>query len=134
MPVLVSNKYDEDPFQNGRATLETPFSHYMSMGNVLGRPIPKGVSGLIWLNFKFVPDFMPVLIMYKFDEDRIKTKALAWRHCFPCYKSMGAICCHGNQSFDGICPKYLCSLSPTPVMLHIKFDKDCPTGLRDIQV
>ena len=47
---------------------------------------------------------------------------------------MGAFCCHGNQSFDLICPKTLCSLSPTPVMLHIKFDQDWPTGFRDIQV
>ena len=47
---------------------------------------------------------------------------------------MGAFCCHGNQSFDPICPKTLCSLSPTPVMLHIKFDQDWPTGFRDIQV
>ena len=31
-------------------------------------------------------------------------------------------------------PKTLCSLSPTPMMLHIKFDQDWPTGLRDIQV
>ena len=30
--------------------------------------------------------------------------------------------------------KTLCSLSPTPVMLHIKFDQDWPTGFRDIQV
>ena len=33
-----------------------------------------------------------------------------------------------------ICPKTSCSLSPTPVMLHIKFDQDWPTGFRDIQV
>ena len=33
-----------------------------------------------------------------------------------------------------ICPKTLCSLSPTPMMLHIKFDQDWPTGFRDIQV
>ena len=46
---------------------------------------------------------------------------------------MGAFCCHGNQSFNPICPKTLCSLSPTPVMLHIKFDQDWPTGFRDIQ-
>ena len=26
---------------------------------------------------------------------------------------MGAFCCHGNQRFDPICPKTLCSLSPT---------------------
>ena len=47
---------------------------------------------------------------------------------------MGAFCCHGHQSFDPICPKTLCSLSPTPMMLHIKFDHDWPTGFRDIQV
>ena len=33
-----------------------------------------------------------------------------------------------------ICPKTLCSLSPTPMMLHIKFDQDWPLGFRDIQV
>ena len=33
-----------------------------------------------------------------------------------------------------ICPKTLCRLSPTPMMLHIKFDQDWPTGFRDIQV
>ena len=63
-----------------------------------------------------------------------KTTEKRWRHPFPHYKSMGAFCCHGNQSFDPIFPKTLCSLSPTPVMLHIKFDKDWPTGFRDIQV
>ena len=63
-----------------------------------------------------------------------KTTEKRWRHRFPHYKSMGAFCCHGNQSFDPIFPKTLCSLSPTPVMLHIKFDQDWPTGFRDIQV
>ena len=59
---------------------------------------------------------------------RIGSKATEkrWRHRFPHYKSMGAFCCHGNQSFYPICPKTLCSLSPTPVMLHIKFDQDWP--------
>ena len=57
-----------------------------------------------------------------------------WRHRFPHYKSMGPFYCHGNQSFDPICPKILCSLSPTPMMLHIKFDQDWPIGFRDIQV
>ena len=32
------------------------------------------------------------------------------------------------------CPNTLCSLSLTPMMLHIKFDQDWPTGFRDIQV
>ena len=67
---------------------------------------------------------------------RIGSKAnkKRWRHRFPHCKSMGAFCCHGNQSFYPICPKTLCSLSPTPVMLHIKFDQDWPTDFRDIQV
>ena len=67
---------------------------------------------------------------------RIGSKATEkrWRHHFPHYKSMGVFCCHGHQSFDPICLKTLCSLSPLPVMLHIKFDQDWPTGLRDIQV
>ena len=29
---------------------------------------------------------------------------------------------------------YACILFPTPFMLHIKFDQDWPTGLRDIHV
>ena len=63
-----------------------------------------------------------------------KTTEKRWRHHFPQYKSMGAFCCHGNQSFDPICPKTLCSFSPIQMMLHIKFDQDWPTGFRDIQV
>ena len=65
---------------------------------------------------------------------RSKTTEKRWRHRFSHYKSMGAFCCHGNQSFDLICPKTLCSLSPTPVMLHIKIDLGWPAGFRDIQV
>ena len=63
-----------------------------------------------------------------------KTIKKRWRHHFPHYKSMGAFCCHGKQNFDPICPKLLCSLSPNPMMLHIKFDQDWLTGFRDIQV
>ena len=55
-----------------------------------------------------------------------------WQQHFPHYKSMGAFCYHGNQGFDPICPKTLCSLSPTPMMRHIKFDQDWLTGFRDV--
>ena len=65
---------------------------------------------------------------------RSKTTKKRWRHHFPHFKSTGAFCCHGNQSFDPICPKTLCSLSPCPMMLHIKFDQDKLTGFRGIQV
>ena len=64
----------------------------------------------------------------------LKTPEKRWRHHFPHYKSMGAFCCHENQSFDPVCPKTLCSLSPTPMMLHITIDQDWPTCFRDIQV
>ena len=55
-----------------------------------------------------------------------KTTEKRWRHRFPHYKSMGAFCRNGNQN--------LMQPSPTPVMLHKKFDRDRPTGFRDIQV
>ena len=63
-----------------------------------------------------------------------KTTEKRWRHHFPHYKSLGAFCRHGNQSFDPIFPQTLCSLSLTPIMLHIKFDQVWPTGFRNIQV
>ena len=51
---------------------------------------------------------------------------------FSHYKSMGAICCHGNQNSNRISHKILCSLSPNLLMLHLKFDQDWPSGTRDI--
>ena len=35
MPVLVINNFDDDLIKNERASMETPFSHYKSMGNFL---------------------------------------------------------------------------------------------------
>ena len=77
---------------------------------------------------------MHVLVSWKYKKDLIKNNRKRWSHHFPHYKSMGDFWCHRNQCFDSICPKDLCSLSPTPVTLHIKFDKDWQTGFRDIQV
>ena len=99
------------------------------------------VGGSIWPKFELVRDFMHVLVTRKYKKDRIKKKTKKKKKTrkggdiiFPHYKSVGTFCCHGNQSFDPICPKTLCSLSPTPMMLHIQFDKDRPAGFRDIQV
>ena len=67
---------------------------------------------------------------------RIRSKALekmCWRR-FSHYNSMGAICCHGNQSSDPIWVKTYWSLSPTLMMLLIKFHFNWPTGCRDIHV
>ena len=95
------------------------------------------VSGPIWPKFEFVRDFMHVLVTsLPASIKRIgsKTTKKRWRHRFPHFTSMGAFCCYENQHFDPICPKTLCNLSPTLMMLHIKFDQHWPTGLRDIQV
>ena len=35
MPVLVISNFDDDSIKNERASTETPFSFYKSMGNVL---------------------------------------------------------------------------------------------------
>ena len=35
MPVLVTSKFDDDSIKNEWASMETPFSHYKSMGNFL---------------------------------------------------------------------------------------------------
>ena len=63
----------------------------------------------------------------------LKTTKKMRRHHFPHYESTGAFCCHGNQRFDPIYSKTFCRLSPTPMMLHIKFDQDWPNGLREFK-
>ena len=119
MPVLVTNNFDDDSIKNERASMETPFFHYRSMGFFRrSKAANSVVSGPIWPKFELVRETM---------ENR-------WRHHFPHYKSVGDFCCHGKQSFDLICPKTLCSLVPTPKMLHIQFDQDWPTGISAIQV
>ena len=35
MPVLVTSNFDDDSIKNERASMETAFSHYKSMANVL---------------------------------------------------------------------------------------------------
>ena len=35
MPVLVTSNFDDDSIKNEQASMETPFSHYKSMGNCL---------------------------------------------------------------------------------------------------
>ena len=35
MPVLVTSNFDDDSIKYEQASMETPFSHYKSMGNFL---------------------------------------------------------------------------------------------------
>ena len=133
MAVLVTSKFDKDPIKNEQVSLETPFSHYKSMGkfsDAQGQLAPLSVvrSGRNSKSSKILcMSSLPASIK----RIRSKTTEKRCRHRFPHYKSMGAFCCHGNLSFDPICPKTLCNLSPT--LLHIKFDQHWPTGLRVIQ-
>ena len=33
MPILLTSNFDDDSIKNDRASMETPFSYYKSMGN-----------------------------------------------------------------------------------------------------
>ena len=136
MPVLDTSNIDDDSIKNEQASMETPFSHYKSIGNFLdaqGQLTPWSV-----IRSGQNSNTSEILCMSSLPASikRIGSKATEKRsrHHFPHCKSMGAFCCHGHQSFDPICIKTLCILSLPPVMLHIKFDQDWPIGLRDIQV
>ena len=112
------------------------FSHYKSMGifpDPQGQLTPQSLvrsspisnsSEMLWV-------FSLPASMKKI---RSKMKALESSQHFPHYNPIGVIRCHGHQSSDPIWPKNLCSLSPTPMMLQIKFCYDWPTGCLDIQV
>ena len=45
------------------------------------------------------------LVTCKYKKDRIISNREKVETPFPHYKSMGAFCCHGHQSFDPICLK-----------------------------
>ena len=73
MPVLITSNFDDDSIKKERARMETPFSHYKSMGNVLdaqGQQTPKSV--VQWPKFEPIQDFMHVLVTCKYKKDRIK--------------------------------------------------------------
>ena len=138
MPVQVTSKFDEDPIKNER-TWRLPFSHYKSMGNfsdVQGQQITDKsiVSGPIWPKFELVRDFMHVLVTCKYKKNQIKNNREKMETLFSPLSQWAISVAMEIKSFDPICPKTLCNLSPTPMMLQIKFDQHWPAGLRDIQV
>ena len=110
--------FDDDSVKNERASMETPFSHCKSMEIFRrSRAANSVVRCRIWPKFDLVRDIMHVLVTCKYKKDRIKSNQEMWRHHFPHYKSIGAFCCHGHQSFYPICLETLCSFSPSPVVL-----------------
>ena len=91
-------------------------------------------NGPIWPQFELIRDLYLSSLPSSLKQICPKTTEKRWIHRLPHYKSMCAVCCHVNHSFDSICPKTLCSLSPIPMVLQIQLYQDWPTGLRDIQV
>ena len=85
IPALVTTWFDEDPIKDECASLETPFSHYKSMGNFLdtqGHLTPKGVvrsSGNLKLSEILCLSSSSASLM----KIESKLKTLVWRHCFP---------------------------------------------------
>ena len=74
MPVLVTNNFDDDSIKNEQASMETPFSHYKSMGFFRrSRAANSVVSGPIWLKFELVRDFMHLLVTCKYKKDRMNS-------------------------------------------------------------
>ena len=112
------------------------FSHYRSMGifpDAQGQLTHKSLVGSCRISNPFEILWLS-LLPARIKKNKSKMQELEWSQDFPHYNPMGAICCHGNQSSDPILLKTLCSQSPTPMMLLMKFDYDWLAGFRDIHV
>ena len=133
MAVLVTSKVDEDPIKMNELAWRHHFP-IISLWEIFRRS--RAANSIVQSGQKSNSSEILCMSSLLASIKRIgsKTTEKRWRHRFPHYKSMGAFCCHGNQSFNPICPKTLGNLSPTLIMLHIKIDQHWPTGLRDIQV
>ena len=112
------------------------FSHYKSMGifpNAQGQLTHKSSVGYCQISNQ-----SKILWLFslpaRIKKNQSKKTELEWSQGFPHYNPMGAMCCHGNQSFNTIWPKTYCSQPSTPMMLLVKFDYDWSASLRDIRV
>ena len=81
MDVLVTCKNKEDPNKNEDARVATTRN--------------SNSSEMLWLS----------LLFPRMKKIQSNMKSLEWPQHFPHYNSMGAICCHGNQSSDPTWPK-----------------------------
>ena len=89
MPVLVTSNFDDGSINNERASMETPFSHFKSVGNFLdaqGQLTPLSVvrPGQDLNLFEILcMSLLPAIIK------RIRSKATEKRYHFPHYKPTG---------------------------------------------
>ena len=104
MVVLVTCKNEEDRIKNKGLEWPKHFSHYKSMGifqdaqwqlTEIEPGRNSNSSEMLWLS----------LLPARMKKIHSKMKLLEWPQHFPHYNSMGAICCHGNQSSDPTWPK-----------------------------
>ena len=87
MAVLITRKSDKDSIKNEITLVRTTFSEVdgsLRAGN-------SHTNSQKWAKMEFVRDFMPVLIICKFDKKKrkIKMKSLLSRQHFPYYISTG---------------------------------------------
>ena len=81
-PVLVTCKFDDDPIKNKVVTVSTTF---YGKNFRRSRAYNSEADSLLWP--EIVQDFMPVLVIYKFDEDPMKTEdAIVSTTFFPALK------------------------------------------------
>ena len=133
--VLVTSKFDEDPIKKMNELAWRHNFPIISLWEIFrcSRAANYLISGPIWPKVKLVRDFMHVLVTCKYKKNLIKNnRAKVEASFFPIISQWGLSV--AIETKKPICPKTLCNLSPTLMMLHIKFDQRWPTGLRDIQV
>ena len=102
MAIFVTSKYEEDPIKIEGARVATTqnndFSRCSRAANTPQSEVEpsrnSNSSEMLWL-----PLLFPRMKIQS------KMKLLEWPQHFPHYNSMGAICCHGNQSSDQTWPK-----------------------------
>ena len=76
-------------------------------------------AGPVWTPGAQLAGFMKRTTIHCYTQN-MKALGLMEKKIFLCFshcKSMGAICCHGNQSSNPTCPKTLHNLSPCSMML-----------------
>ena len=91
MPVLVTSNFDDDSIKNERASMETPFSHYKSMGNLLDAQGQLTQLSVVRSGLSSNTSEISCMSSLPASVKWIGSKATQkwWRHHFPHYKSMG---------------------------------------------
>ena len=87
MPVLVTSNFDDDSIKNERASMETPFSHYKSMGNFLDAQGQLSPLSVVRSGRNSNSSEILCISSLPASPKRIRPKATKkrWRHHFPHY-------------------------------------------------